>query len=491
MWNAFLVIMNTASMNLALPPMMTAFGLNLDQVQWVVTAYMIAAAVLVPTIGWLGNLLGNRNLLMLGLIVFIASSILCGLAWSGSALIGFRILQGIGAGPIAPMAMVFLNQAFPPQQRGLAMGLYGLGVSCGPVLGPVLGGYITEHLSWRMVFYVNVIPGLIGLFLVLLVIPNTHDSARRPLDLPGLVTMTLFLVSLLIALTQGRRLGWDSPFIQRLLIVAGITFLMFVAIELLRQDPLVDLRLYKNGPFTAASIFLLITAMSFWGTSFLQTFLLQDLLDYTPAQAGFVILPGALTMAATTLLAGRLVDKIDRRIVIWGGLAAFAYASYLFSFLTLDQPVSWMVWMIVGRYVTIGFIFTPMNAVSMMVLPPDKVRMGSGLVNLVQQGLGGTIGLAIMTTYLQSRTAYHATVLGQEQTSSSLPWEDILAPVHGLLAQAGDVGTMVQVKAMAMVQRHLMEQATIAAYQDAFVLVVILCITVAPLVWFLRPRRNP
>jgi MFS transporter, DHA2 family, multidrug resistance protein len=147
--------------------------------------------------------------------------------------------------------------------------------------------------------------------------------------------------------------------------------------------------------------------------------------------------------------------------------------------------------MIVGRYITIGFIFTPMNAVSIMVLPPDKVRMGSGLVNLVQQGLGGTIGLAIMTTYLQNRTAYHATVLGQEQTSSSLPWEDILAPVHGLLAQAGDVGTMVQVKAMAMVQRHLMEQATIAAYQDAFVLVVILCITVAPLVLFLRPRRNP
>jgi len=489
MLNAFIVIMNNATLNLALPPIMTTFGLNIDQVQWIITAYMIASAVMVPTVGWLGSAMGNRNLFLAGLLVFTSSSCLCGLAWSGNSLIFFRIIQGLGSGPITPMAMVFLTQVFPTHQRGLAMGLYGLGVSCGPVIGPVLGGYVTEYFSWRMVFYFNTLPGLIGILLVLLVIPNTREEKKPSLDLLGLLAMAVFLVSLLTALSQGQRYGWDDAYIQQLFIIAGIMLVVFLAIELLRKDPLVDLRLFKNLPFAAVSLVLFITAMTFWGTSFLQTFLLQRLLEYTPAQAGFTVLPGALAMAATTIVAGRLVDKVDRRLVVCGGLSMFILASYWFSFLSLDRPMSWMIWMIVGRYVTIGFIFTPMNAVSMMVLPPDKVRMGSGLVNLIQQGLGGTLGLAMMTTVLQRRTAYHADMMAQSQVGSSLPWSDVLTPLHDLMFRAGEVGEMAQIKTMALVQRHLTQHATVAAYQDCFMLVVLLCLFVAPLIYFLRQHR--
>ena len=155
MLSAFLVVVSGAAMNVALPPIMTTFGLNLDQAQWILTAYMIAGAVLIPTVGWLGNRLGNRNLFLLSLLIFVGSSILCGIAWSGPTLIFFRVLQGIGSGPITPMAMVFLNEAFPAKQRGLAMGLYGMAAAFGPAVGPVIGGYVTEYLSWRMVFYMN------------------------------------------------------------------------------------------------------------------------------------------------------------------------------------------------------------------------------------------------------------------------------------------------------------------------------------------------
>jgi DHA2 family multidrug resistance protein len=490
MLSAFLVVMNNATVNVALPPIMTAFGLNIDQVQWIVTAYMIAGAVMVPTVGWLGNVLGNRNLFLLSMLVFIAASALCGLAWSGSSLIVFRIIQGLGGGPITPMAMVFLNQTFPPHQRGLAMGLYGLGVSCGPSIGPVLGGYVTEYLNWRMVFYLNTIPGLVGMVLVLLVIPKGREAITRPLDVPGLITLTVFLVSLLIALSQGQRQGWDSPYIQRLFVTAGAAFCIFLGIELLRKDPLVELRLYKNLAFAAVSLVLFITAMTFWGTSFLQTFLLQRLLGYTPSQAGFAILPGALAMAVTTMIAGRLVDKVDRRYVVWGGLGMFILASYWFSFLDLDRPMSWMIWMIVGRYMTIGFIFTPMNAASLMVLPQDQVRMGSGLINLMQQGLGGTIGLAMMTTVLQRRTYYHSSLMAQEQVASALPWHDVMAPIHEFLTRAGEIGAMAELKAAALLHRHLAQQATVAAYQDCFLLVVVLCLVVSPLVYFLRRRAE-
>lgn len=486
--SAFLTVMNSATVNVTLPPMMTAFGLNLDQAQWIITAYMIATAVLIPTVGWLGNWLGNRNLFLLGLLVFVGGSTLCSFAWSGTSLIAFRVLQGIGAGPITPMAMVFLSSVFPSQQRGLAMGLYGLGVSFGPAIGPVLGGYVTEYLNWRMVFFVNVPVGVLCMLLVVLVLPNVRDAVRQSLDLAGLLAMTVFLVSLLCALSQGQRHGWDTPYIQCLFVVAGLAFVVFLWLECTRQEPLVDLRLYKNVAFAALSLAVLINAMSFWGTGFLQTILLQRLLDYTPAQAGYVVLPGALAMMSTTLWAGRLVDKIDRRLIVLCGLGGFALTSYWFSWLTLERPMHWVIWMIVGRYLTIGFIFTPMNAASLMLLPADKVRMGSGLINLLQQGIGGTIGLAMMTTVLQRRTTYHASMLDQSQDFSALSWGEVLGPARDLMARAGEVGTMLDVKALALLHRHLEQQATVAAYQDCFVLLVMLTLLVMPLMLFLRRR---
>ena len=246
MLGAFLVVVSGATVNVALPPIMTTFSMNLDEVQWVITAYMTASAVLIPTVGWLGNRLGNRTLFLLSLFTFISGSALSGLAWSGSALIFFRIVQGAGGGPLLPMAMVLLNEAFPPRERGLAMGLFGLAAAFGPAVGPVIGGYLTDYISWRAVFYLNLVPGLVCMRLVCMVLPNTREAQRRALDLPGLITLAVFLVSLLIALSQGHRHGWDSPFIQRLFVVAGAAFVLLLVIELWRDEPLVELRLYRN-----------------------------------------------------------------------------------------------------------------------------------------------------------------------------------------------------------------------------------------------------
>jgi DHA2 family multidrug resistance protein len=489
MLSAFLVVVNTSTVNVTLPPMMTAFGLNLDQAQWVITAYMIASAVLIPTVGWLGNWLGNRNLFLCSLLIFVASSALCGLAWSGSTLILFRVLQGIGGGPISPMVMVFLSAVFPERQRGLAMGLYGMASAFGPAVGPVLGGYVTEHLSWRMVFYMNIVPGIVCIVLVLLVIPNTREAARRSLDLPGLLSLVVFLVSLLLAFTQGQQEGWDSPYIQRLLLTAGVALVVFAGLEWLQREPLVDLRLYANLAFTGVSLAILINSMTFWGTGFLQTILLQRLLDYTPAQAGFIAMPGALVLAVMMLTSGRLADLVDRRYIVWGGLGMFALGSYWFSFLSLEQPQSWLIGMIAWRYAAIPFIFTPLNAASLLLLPPDRVRMGSGLISILQQGLGGAVGLALMTTVLQRRMSTHADLLDQQQAFSSLPWGEVFSGVQEVVTQAGDTGPLADTTAAAIVYQHLLQQATVAAYQDCFVLLTAMALAVMPLVCFLRRRR--
>jgi DHA2 family multidrug resistance protein len=492
MLGAFLVVVSGATVNVALPPIMTTFSLNLDEAQWIITAYMIASAVLIPTVGWLGNRLGNRNLFLLSLLLFISSSALCGLAWNGTTLIFFRILQGVGGGPLIPMAMVLINEAFPLRERGLAMGLFGLAAAFGPAVGPVLGGYLTDYLSWRAVFYLNVLPGLLCMALVFVVLPSAHDEERRSLDVLGLLTLAVFLVSLLIALSQGHRHGWDSPYIQRLFLTASLTFVAFIAIELGRADPLVDLRLYGNAAFAIVSVVILINAVNFWASNFMQTILMQRTLDYTPAQAGFATLPGAFVMAFTTLGAGRLADVFDRRAIILFGLSLFALSCYWFSHVSLDTTTRMIIWMIVGRYFSIAFVFTPINAASLMTLPPEKVRMGSGLINIMQQGIGGTTGIAAMTTFLERRVIYHTGMLDQQQVASPLQWSEILQPVREFVTSMGTVESMVGVKSLGLLQHHLLLEATVTAYQDCFLLMTMLCVVVMPLVFFLRrPPARP
>jgi MFS transporter, DHA2 family, multidrug resistance protein len=488
MVSGFLVPMSQTAMQVALPQIMTVFGLDLDQAQWIVTAYVIAGAMLVPAVGWLGNWLGNRTFYVLCLALFVTNSTLCALSWSGSSLIAFRILQGLGGGPIPPMTMMFLSHVFPPEQRGMAMGLFGMGQTSGPIVGTVIGGYLTEYLSWRMVFFLNVAPGVVCIVLVLLILPNVREEVQQALDLPGLLTLGIFLVSLLVALSRGQRDGWDAPLIQRLFVVAGLAFVTFIACELLAKEPLVDLRVYTNVTFAAVSGIILLFFMTFTASTFLLVILLQRLLEYSPAQAGLVLLPGSLVLALSFPLAGRVADRCDHRVIMLCALSVFALSSYLSSFLSLEWPLSWMVWLVVLRFGSGGFVYAPMMAAALSQLPPQKVRMGSGLLNLMQNGFGHTLGLAMVTTVLQRRLTYHSSVLDQQQISSPLNWGEMLAPVREVMRQAGAIGQLGEAQALTLVQRHLEQQATVAAYQDCFTLVTLLCLASMPLVLLLRKR---
>jgi DHA2 family multidrug resistance protein len=255
---------------------------------------------------------------------------------------------------------------------------------------------------------------------------------------------------------------------------------------------LVELRLYKNIGFAIVSLVILINAVNFWASNFMQTILMQRTLDYTPAQAGFATLPGAFIMAFTTLGAGRLADLIDRRAIALFGLSLFALSCYWFSYVSLETPMNIIIWMIVGRYFSIAFVFTPINAASLVTLPPDKVRMGSGLINIMQQGLGGTTGIAVMATFVEHRAIYHANMLDQQQVLSPLHWTHMLGPVRTFLAEAGEAGAMLGLKSLGLVQRQLLLESTVMAYQDCFLLMTGLCVFVMPLVFFMRraPMRG-
>jgi MFS transporter, DHA2 family, multidrug resistance protein len=321
---------------------------------------------------------------------------------------------------------------------------------------------------------------------VLLVLPNVREEVQRALDLAGLLTMGVFLVSLLVALSRGQREGWDAPFIQRLFVVAGVAFVTFIACELLAKEPLVDLRVYTNRTFAAVSGIIVLFFMTFAASTFLLVILMQRLLEYTPAQAGLVLLPGSIVLALSFPLAGRVADRCDRRVIMLCALGAFALSSYLSTFLSLEWPLSWIVWLVVLRFSCGGFVYAPMMAVALSQLPPEKVRMGSGMLNLMQNGFGHTLGLAMVTTVLQRRLTYHSSLLDQQQAVSALSWGEILVPVREVVRQAGAIGPLGEAQVLTLVWGHLEQQATVAAYQDCFMLVTLLCLASMPLVLLLR-----
>ena len=397
--SSFLVNMSQSAVQVSVPSIMTTFGFNVDQAQWLIIGYAIAAAMLMPTLGWLGDQLGNRRLYCLCMLTFTLGAALCAVAWSGASLIVCRVLQGMGGGLILPMTMAIGSNAFPLQQRGVVVGVIGVGIALGPALGPVIGGYLAEHFSWRLVFALTVLLGIACMAMIAWVLPNAHETESRSLDALGLLFMSVTIVSLLVALSRGHRTGWHTAWIQGLFALAGAGLALLIARERRAKAPLIDWRIYRNPTFCSASILIFLFFMIFVTGNFLQTILLQRTLDFTPLQAGYALLPGALAVAMIFPFAGHIADRVDRRLILLAALCLQALSTYGFTFLRLDWPLSWVMGLTALRFVGSGFFLTAATAAALSQLPSNQVRMGSGLLNLAQNGLGGAVGLALGTTF--------------------------------------------------------------------------------------------
>ena len=332
MVGSFLFALDTTIVNIAIPKIMTSISADLNQIQWVLIIYMIGMAVVMPAAGWLSDLFGHKWLYTGSLVVFTVSSALCGMAWSPASLIFFRCLQGLGAGAIAPTAMAIIFRVFPPQQRGLGMGIYSLGWTFGPILGPTLGGYLTDTLSWRAIFYINLPLGIIGVALAATVMgADLSDRRPRRLDLLGLVTMATGVVTLLLALSQGNREGWNSQYIVWLFVIAAVSLVLFVLIELWVGDPLVDLRLYRNATYSMATLVGVLLGFAMYGSSLLLPLFLEDFLEYTALQAAIIMLPGVVLTGVISPLVGKWCDQFNPRLFLVLGFLLAAASSYWFA----------------------------------------------------------------------------------------------------------------------------------------------------------------
>jgi EmrB/QacA subfamily drug resistance transporter len=474
----------------ALPKIMLSMSANLDEIQWVFTAYSIAQTVVMPTVGWLGCRLGTRHLFMGCLLLTTVGMLGCGLSWSTSALIVFRVVQGVGAGLLSPLTVVIMFEAFPREKRGLALGFNNATWAIGALLALPLGGYLIEAVSWRTIFFLGVPWGVIGLGMAWWSLPQRPDLTIRRLDGWGFLTLSSLLVPLLFGLSQGQRFGWDATSIRLSFALAGVSGLAFVWLELRRASPLVELRLFTHFPFAMACVVRFLNHVGFSAYSLLVALFLQNALEYPPLRAGLMVLPAALAVIPTSLITGRLTDRFEPRYIFVSGLAVAALGMYLLSTVNAWTPVLWVILLIVLLRLGSECVFSPLTYAGLRLLPGDWVRMGSGILSLMW-GVGGSIGNAVTAVAFSSRQAMYQLAAVQDHYHDPGAQQQVLHDVQTLLQGAGETADKLAPKAQFMLQHQHTLEAAVAAFQDCFLLTaVVYLVTIIPAMLVYSPRRG-
>jgi EmrB/QacA subfamily drug resistance transporter len=465
---AIAVVLSSTIVNVAVPAIMGQFGIDQTQAQWLSTGFLAAMTVTMLMTAWGERRFGQRGTMVAALSLFLFGSVLGGVAPDQNVLIVSRVLQGLGAGLVQPLAMVVMFQVFPPHQRGTAMGLFGIGVVLAPALGPWVGGVLMDSFDWRFLFYLGIPFGAAGIGLAGLFLPSRDPHGAKPaLDWPALVWLAVALLALLQGLSSGQRLGWSSNTVLGELALAVIAAAGFLWHEIRTADPLLDLRVFRNLPFAAATMVSFVLGAGLFGSTFLLPLFVQQIQNFTPTNAGLLLMPAGFVLVLVFPLAGYLSDRISPGLLIGFGLLVFAYSSWLMGHVSVDTSfwtLAW--WTVIGR-IGMGAIFPSLSAASLKVLPPELLAQGSGTMNFIRQ-LGGAIGTALLVVFLERRTIFHGDVLAATQTPDNVATMAYLQGAGGALQGFG-LGPLDQQGAAGwLLGRTVYYQAAAAAYRDSF-----------------------
>ena len=485
--------LSVTAVNIAIPTIMSSLGTSLNRIQWVLTGFMITRTVLIPSVGWLGERMGDRNLFIASSTIFTAGSLLCSFSWNVESLIFFRIVQAVGAGPLLGVSMAIMFEAFPRHDRGLAMGLFMTGWSLGPFFGPLLGGYLTEHVHWRAIFYLNLPTGLLSIVSGYYLLPRlSAKPAAAPLDIMGLVTMAGGTVTLLLALSLGHEEGWASRLIVTLFALSALLFTLFIAAELRTAQPFIELRYFRNINFSLANCLIFLRVFGFRGANFLLALFLQKGLNHTPTQAGMFLLPGAFITGLWSPVAGKMTDVFGPRIPIVGGLAILIFALYGLSQMTLWSTVGFIFFFMCVMSIGQSSLNAPLNTVALAAMPEGQARMGSGMIGMTR-GLGEAFGIAVFSFLLERYAFFNLYSIPPLQGVPFAASErlQVLAQIQALLIEAGHYGLALQERARSLLAHTLVNQALTQAYQDLFLLIAVLHVGLLVVALFLRTERAP
>jgi DHA2 family multidrug resistance protein len=475
--------LDTTIANVALPHMQGSLSATQDQVSWVLTSYIVAAAIITPPTGVLAARLGRKRLFLIAIAGFIVSSMLCGTATSLSQIVIFRLLQGMFGAGLVPLSQAVLLDTYPREKHGSAMAMWGIGVMVGPILGPTLGGYLTEFYSWRWVFYINLPVGILALLGVFAFVPETEKSRARGFDFFGFALLSLAIGALQLMLDRGESQDWFAS--REIVIEAALTGLflyMFLVHMFTAERPFLEPGLFKDRNFAVGLVLIFMVGIILLATLALLPPFLQNLMGFPVLTTGYVLAPRGIGTMAAMFVVGRLIGKVDVRLLILFGLTMTAFSLWEMSAFTTDVPISTIVWTGITQGLGLGFIFVPLSTISFATLAQHYRTEGTSMFSLMRN-IGGSIGISVVITMLaQNAQVNHASMGGlltpfrATMYQPWLPWSWDWHTASGLAA-LNDMVT---------------RQATTVAYLDDFSFMMWVVVISAPMLLLLRPsRRSP
>ncbi len=487
----FMTILDGTIVTIAIPRLQNVFGANLTSVQWVLTAYTLVQGVATPLTAFLSQRLGQKRLYLIALAGFTIGSVLCGFSVNLPMLIFFRVVQGAMGAFMSPLAITLLWTEFPPNERGTAMGALGVPILLAPAFGPTLGGYIVTYLGWQLIFFINLPIGILGIILGIIFLREGQAERRARFDLPGFLFASIGLASLLYGMSDASTAGWGSTKVLSFLVIGVLSLAIFVVVELnivnRGGQPLLDLRVFANAPFTTSNITSMLVTFALYGGLFLIPVYLQNLRGLSAYQAGLLLLPQAFASMVAAVVGGRLVDRFGVRAVVIPGLIILGGALWLLSSLSLNTPYGTLQFWLIGRSLALGFCFQPLAVSALSEIRPRQLPQATS-VNTTVRFVISSFAVAVMATLVQTQTAIHYAHLAEQVTPSS-PLGQLLPGLQALFMQRGASASAALSAAIQVISGLVQRQASILAFQDAFHISVALTAVAIIAACFIRYRR--
>ena len=491
-FGAFMSVLDQTIVNIAIPRFQSAFGADLNSVQWVLTAYILTQGVVTPTTGFFADRLGNKRFYLIALVIFTVGSALCGFAWNLPVLIVFRILQGVGGAFLFPLGITLLFNEFPIQQRGLASGLFGIAALLAPAVGPTLGGYIVTYSDWPLIFLINVPIGIVAIIMAFFLLRDIRTTLRTRFDVPGFILAATGLASVLYALSDASTDGWGSTKVEGFLIVGILILCAFVVVELLiirrGGQPLVNLTLFTNRPFLTSNIANALITFAFFGGLFLFPVYLQNLRGLSAFQAGLLFLPQAFASIVTAIIGGRFVDRLGARVVVLPGLILLAFATWQFTYFTLQTPFWWIQVLFLIRGLALGLIIQPLTVSALTDVQPRQFAQASSLTTVVRF-VSTSLGIAVLATLVQTQEKVHYSHLAEQVTPASF-FGRVLTGLRSFLLLHGNNPVQAGASATAEVIGLVQRQGYMLALIDSFWVTLAFILAAIVATCFIRSRRR-
>jgi DHA2 family multidrug resistance protein len=491
----FMEVLDTSIANVSLPHIAGSLSATVDESTWVLTSYLISNAIVLPLTGWLSMLFGRKRLFIGCVVIFTVSSFLCGLAPNLFLLIFFRILQGAGGGGLQPISQAILVESFPRSKQGMAMAIYGMGIVVAPIIGPTLGGWITDSFSWRWIFFINVPVGVVAILMTMALVEDPPYMLRKTLkqglriDFIGLGLLAVGLGFVQVVLDKGQTEDWfESRFIVWCAVIGILGLIGVVLWELRQPEPFVDLRLFAQRNYSVATFMMFAMGVILYGTTVLLPILVQTLMGYTAEWAGLVLSPGGIVTLLVMPLVGRLLGVVQPRWLVVCGLVILGAGMYRLSELSLETGF----WTFVTTWTLsragMPFLFVPINVMAFAGIPREKTNSATGLINLTRN-LGGSVGISLVAAaqtrwaqVSQSNLAGHITALNPLYAAR-------LHNLQAALQAGGSAPTQAAQQAQAILYGEMLRQSSMLAFIDVFRVLAWICVALIPLMFFMKPAK--